>query len=60
VSWWTASCASTIQVAGQKIRVGRVHARKFVRVHNEETTLSVYDAHAVLVAIPRHSSTDVS
>jgi transposase InsO family protein len=50
----------TIQVTGQKVRVGRVHARKVVRVHLEETTLTVYDGQAVLVATPRHSTTGVS
>jgi hypothetical protein len=50
----------TVQVAGQKVRVGRVHARKVVRVHIEETTLTVYDGQAVLVAAPRHSTNGVS
>src|SRR5258705_17898 len=36
----------TIQVAGQKVRVGRVHARTVVQVHIEETTLTVYDGQA--------------
>ena len=50
----------TIQVAGQKVRVGRVHARKVVRVHLEETTLTVYDGQAAIQAVPRHSATDVN
>jgi hypothetical protein len=50
----------TIQVAGQKVRVGRVHARKVVTVHIEETTLTVYDGQAVIVAVPRLSTTDVN
>jgi hypothetical protein len=50
----------TIQVAGQKVRVGRVHARKVVRVLIEETTLTVYDGQAVIVAVPRLSTTDVN
>lgn len=50
----------TIQVTGQKVRVGRVHARKVVRVHIKETTLTVYDGQAALVVAPRRSSTSVS
>jgi hypothetical protein len=50
----------TINVAGQKVRVGRVHARKVVRVLIEETTLTVHDGQAVIVAVPRHSITDVN
>ena len=50
----------TIQVAGQKVRVGRVHARKVVRVLIEETTLTAYDGPAVIVAVPRLSTTDVN
>ena len=50
----------TIQVAGQKVRVGRVHARKVVWVLIDETTLTVYDGQAVIVAVPRPSTTDVN
>jgi hypothetical protein len=50
----------TVQVAGQKVRVGRVHARKVVTVDIEETTLTVYDGQAVIVAVPRQSITDVN
>jgi hypothetical protein len=50
----------TIQVAGQKVRVGRVHSRKVVRVLIEKTTLSVYDGQAVLVVLPRNSTSDVN
>jgi hypothetical protein len=50
----------TIQVAGQKVRVGAVHARKVVTVLIEETTLTVHDGHAVIVAVPRHSTADVN
>jgi hypothetical protein len=50
----------TIQVTGQKVRVGRTHARKVVRVHIEETTLTVYDGQAVLTVAPRQSTTAVS
>jgi hypothetical protein len=50
----------TIQVAGQKVRVGRVHARKVVSVLLEETTLTVHDGQAVIVAVPRLSTTDVN
>jgi hypothetical protein len=50
----------TIQVAGQTVRVGRLHARKVVRVHVEETTLTVYDGRAVIVCVPRQSTTDVN
>jgi hypothetical protein len=50
----------TIQVAGQKVRVGRVHSRKVVRVLIEDTTLTVHDGQAVIVAVPRQSTTDVN
>jgi hypothetical protein len=50
----------TIQVIGQKVRVGRTHARKVVRVHIEETTLTVYDGQAVLVIAPRQSTIGAS
>jgi hypothetical protein len=50
----------TIQVAGQKIRVGRVHARKVVSVLVEDTTLTVHDGQAVIVAVPRLGSTDLT
>jgi hypothetical protein len=50
----------TIQVTGQKVRVGRVHARKVVHVRIEETTLTVYDGQAVIVDVPRLSTADVN
>jgi hypothetical protein len=50
----------TINVAGQKVRVGRVHARKVVRVLIEETTLTVHDGQAVIAAVPRQSTTEVN
>ena len=50
----------TINVAGQKVRVGRVHSRKVVRGLIEETTLTVHDGQAALVAVPRQSTTDVN
>ena len=50
----------TINVAGQKVRVGRVHSRNVVRVLIEDTTLTVHDGQAVIVAVPRHSTTDVN
>lgn len=42
------------------MRVGRVHARKVVQVHIEETALTVYDGHALIVVVPRVSTTDVN
>jgi hypothetical protein len=50
----------TIQVAGQKVRVGRTHARKVVHVRIDDTTLTVYDGVAAITAVPRHSTTDVN
>jgi len=50
----------TFQVAGQKVRVGRVHARMVVHVHIEETALTVYDGQAVIAAAPLQSTTDVN
>lgn len=50
----------TIQVAGQKIRVGRVHAREVVHVLIEETTLTVHDGQAVITSAPRSSTIDIN
>jgi len=41
-------------------RVGRVHAGKVVTVGIEETTLTFYDGQAVIVVVPRVSTTDVN
>jgi hypothetical protein len=49
-----------IMVAGQKVRVGRIHARKVVHVHIEETTLTVYDGQAAMMVVPRQSTTNVN
>jgi len=50
----------TIQVTGQKVRVGRVHARKVVHVQFEETTQTIYDGQAAIATVPRHSTTEVN
>jgi hypothetical protein len=50
----------TVQVAGQKVRVGTVHARKVVHVHIAETTLTVYDGQIPIANTPRHSTTDIN
>lgn len=55
-----ASINGSIQVAGQKIQVGKVHARKLVTVTLEEHTVTVYDAGTPIKAVPRRSTTDLN
>jgi hypothetical protein len=55
------SIQGALQVAGQKIQVGRVHARKIVEVTLDETTVTIHhDGEALLVDVPRHSTTEVN
>jgi hypothetical protein len=54
------SIQGAIQVAGQRIQVGRVHARKVVHVGVEDTALTVYDGDAVLLVVPRRSTKDIN
>jgi hypothetical protein len=51
------SITGSIQVAGQRIQVGVVHARKLVSVALDEHTVTVYDADTTIAAVPRHSTT---
>jgi len=48
-----------VQVSGQRVQVGCVHAHKVVPVQVEDTTLTVYDGSAAIVAVPRHSTASV-
>jgi hypothetical protein len=57
VSW---AYRGTVQVAGQTVRVGRVHARKVVHVHIEDSMLTLYDGQAILVAVPRQNTSDIN
>ncbi|WBC13425.1 IS481 family transposase [Micromonospora sp. WMMA1998] len=54
------SINGSIQVAGQKIQVGKVHARKLVTVALDEHTVTVYDADTPITAVPRRSTTDLN
>ena len=54
------SINGSIQVAGQRIQVGKVHARKLVTVALDEHTITVYDAGIPIAAVPRHSTTDLN
>lgn len=54
------SVNGSIQVAGQKIQVGKVHARKLVSVVLDEHTVTVYDANSPITAVPRRSTTDLN
>lgn len=54
------SINGSIQVAGQKIQVGKVHARKLVTVALDEHAVTVYDADAPIKAVPRRSTTDLN
>ena len=54
------SINGSIQVAGQRIQVGKVHARKLVSVVLDEHTVTVYDADTPIKAVPRRSITDLN
>ncbi|MET7403083.1 hypothetical protein ABZS66_57345 [Dactylosporangium sp. NPDC005572] len=54
------SINGSIQVAGQKIQVGVVHARKLVSVAVDEHTVTVYDNDTPIKAVPRRSTTDLN
>ena len=54
------SVTGSIQVAGQRIQVGVVHARKLVTVALDEHTVTVYDAAIPIKAVPRRSTTDLN
>jgi hypothetical protein len=51
------SVTGSIQVAGQRIQVGVVHARKLVSVALDEHTVTIYDADTPIKAVPRRSTT---
>jgi hypothetical protein len=51
------SINGSIQVAGQKIQVGKIHARKLVSVVLDEHTVTVYDNDTPIKAVPRRSTT---
>ncbi|MEU2167923.1 hypothetical protein ACH47V_25480 [Micromonospora chersina] len=53
------SINDSLQVAGQRIPVGKVHTRKLVTVAVDEHTVTVYDAGTPITAAPRHSTTDM-
>nr|WP_256487491.1 IS481 family transposase [Micromonospora sp. CPM1] len=54
------SINGSIQVAGQRIQVGKVHARKLVSVALDEHTITVYDANTPIAAAPRRSTTNLN
>ena len=54
------SVTGSIQVAGQHIRVGVVHARRLVSVVLDEHTVTVYDGDTAIKAVPRRSTTDLN
>ncbi|WP_244236905.1 integrase core domain-containing protein [Micromonospora violae] len=54
------SVNGSIHVAGQRIQVGVVHARKLVAVALDEHTVTVYDADTPIKAVPRRSTTDLN
>ena len=54
------SIQGALQVAGQKIQVGRVHARKIVDVTLEETTVTIRHDGELLTVVPRRSTTEVN
>jgi hypothetical protein len=54
------SIQGALQVAGQKIQVGRVHARKIVDVTLDETTVTIRHDGELLTAVPRRSTTELN
>ncbi|MEU7802412.1 hypothetical protein AB0B10_24425 [Micromonospora arborensis] len=54
------SVTGSIQVAGQRIQVGVVHARKLVTVALDEHVVTIYDADTPIKAVPRRSTTDLN
>ncbi|WP_422736271.1 hypothetical protein ACN263_22150 [Micromonospora sp. WMMD729] len=54
------SVNGSFQIAGQKIQVGKIHARKLVTVALDEHTVTVYDADTPIAAVPRRSTTDLN
>jgi hypothetical protein len=54
------SIQGALQVAGQKIQVGRVHARKIVDVTLDETTVTIHHDGELLTAVPRRSTTELN
>ncbi|GAA2611451.1 IS481 family transposase [Dactylosporangium fulvum] len=54
------SINGSIQVAGQKIQVGVVHARKLVTVALDEHAVTVYDHDTPIKAVPRRSTTNLN
>jgi hypothetical protein len=47
------SINGSIQVAGQKVQVGKVHARTLVSVSLDEHIVTVYDNDTPIKAVPR-------
>ncbi|MCW3818973.1 hypothetical protein ONA91_31500 [Micromonospora sp. DR5-3] len=54
------SVNGSIQVAGQRIQVGKVHARKLVTVALDEHTITNCDADSPIAAVPRRSTTELN
>jgi hypothetical protein len=54
------SINGSIQVAGQKIQVGKIHARKLVTVVLDEHTVTVYNNDTPIKAVPRRSTTNLN
>nr|WP_050592871.1 hypothetical protein [Salinispora pacifica] len=54
------SINGSFQVAGQKVQVGKVHARKLVTVALDEHTITAYDAETPIAAVPRRSTTELN
>ena len=54
------SINGSIQVAGQKIQVGVVHARKLVTVALAEHAVTIYDNDTPIKAVPRRSTTNLN
>lgn len=54
------SINGSIQVAGQRVQIGKIHARKLVTVALDEHTVTVYDADTPITAVPRRSTTDLN
>jgi hypothetical protein len=54
------SINGSIQIAGQKIQVGAVHARKIVDVALDDHPVTIHDGQVAVAAVPHHSTTELN
>jgi hypothetical protein len=54
------SCRGALEVAGQRIHVGMVHAGRTVTVETSDTTWRIYDGDELLTEVPRTSTKPIA